>query len=217
MKTAIFVDVAFVIGRLRQHFNDDHHHAIRMTENIMQLALKHLQADDELYRIYCYDGLPIDKKVHKPISREMVDLSKSKEALFRKELHSLLNREAKTQLRMSELSIGSDIWRLKNGVIKELMWSKKQWYDLTDNDFVLDTHQKGLGVQLGADLMNLALKNQVDKIVLITNDESIRLIADKVRHEGVHLVLDVMQKNVDEKWFEHVDECWTTFHPKKRY
>lgn len=219
MKTAIFIDTAFVIGRLRQYLpKDDYYHAPKMVENIIQLVLKHAQHfDDELYRIYFYDCPPITKKVHKPISRELMDLSKSQEALFRHELRQALNRQPKTQLRLGQLSISQDVWRLKTGVAKSLLWGKKQWYDLTDEDFCLDIHQKGVSMQVGADMMALALKHQVDKMVVMTHDEDLALIANRVRDEGVQLVLDSMQKPISDDLFGSIDELWTTFHPKKRY
>lgn len=219
MKTAIFIDTAFVVGRLRQYLpKDDYYHASKMVENIIQMVLKHAQhTEGELYRLYFYDCPPITKKVHKPISRELLDLSKSQEALFRNELHQLLDKQPKTQLRLGQLSISQDVWQLKAGVIKSLLWSKKQWYDLTDEDFCLGIHQKGVGIQMGADMMALALKHQVDKMVVISSDDEFALIADKVRYEGIQLVLDTMHKHVSETVFLHIDELWTTFHPKKRY
>lgn len=223
MKTAIFIDTAFLIQRLRQYLpQDEHYHAQKIAESAINLALKHTQyhqnsISDELYRIYFYDCPPIDKKVHKPISRELLDLSKTKEAIFRRELHQLLQKQPKTLLRLGELSVGQDIWRLKTGVAKDLLWGKRQWYDLTDGEFVLDLHQKGVGIQMGADLMSLTLKKQVDKVVIVSNDDEFTLVADSVRYEGVHLVLDSMHKTVHESVFGHIDELWTTFTPKKRY
>lgn len=219
MSIAIFIDTAFVIGRLRHHLSpEDYYHASKMVESIITMVSKHVQhSEDELYRMYFYDCPPITKKVHKPISRELTDLSKSQEALFRHELHQLLNKQPKTQLRLGELSIGQDVWRLKLGVAKSLFWGKKQWYDLTDEDFCLDVHQKGLGIQMGADMMGLALKNQVDKMVVVSGDDEFALIANKIRHEGMQLVLDSMQKSIPEELFGCIDELWTTFNPKKRY
>lgn len=49
----------------------------------------------DLYRIFFYDCPPLEKKLQNPISKRGVDFSKSREAIFRLELHDQLRDKRK--------------------------------------------------------------------------------------------------------------------------
>ena len=97
MTTAVFIDGAFFVKRLRHYLPKNEHHNAKKISNIaMGMALKHLRlrsnndTEDDLYRVFFYDCLPLEKKMHCPITKKPYDLSKSDEAIFRRELHGRL-------------------------------------------------------------------------------------------------------------------------------
>lgn len=81
MKTAILIDGAFFIKRIRK-----------------------IEKPSELYRIFFYDCIPFEKKMHNPISLRSIDFAKTDEAIFRHELHQELKSKRKLALHLGKLS-----------------------------------------------------------------------------------------------------------------
>lgn len=223
MTTAVFIDGAFFIKRLRHYLPaTEHYNAQKMANVAMGMALEHLklrnqskQADD-LYRVFFYDCPPLEKKMHYPISKKALDLSKSDEAKFRKELHKELIKKCKFALRLGRLAdYGSD-WKLKPDIQKDLLKGKKQWQDLKDDDFALNVAQKGVDMPIGVDIATVSLKMQANRIVLIAGDADFVPAAKLARHEGVDFILDAMHQPISDDLFEHIDGLWTTYHAKQK-
>ena len=57
-----------------------------VANHLYTMAMKHVGKSNTLYRIFYYDCLPIDKKVHNPVSKKLFDFSKTDEYKFRTEL-----------------------------------------------------------------------------------------------------------------------------------
>lgn len=224
MTTAIFVDGAFFVKRLRHYMPEEYHYnAERFAGIAMRMALKHLKlrqgkqpANDDLYRIFFYDCPPLEKKMHRPISKMALDLSKSDEAVFRRALHKELVKKRKFALRLGRLADYSSNWKLKNRVQQELLKGKKQWHDLNDDDFALDVTQKGVDMRIGVDIATVALKKQANRIVLIAGDADFVPAAKLARREGVDFILDAMHQPISDDLFEHIDGLWTTYRPKQK-
>ena len=108
---------------------------------------------------------------------------------------------------------GSD-WRLKPSTQKQLLQHKRQWQDLTDDDFTLNVVQKGVDMRIGVDISTVALKKQANRIVLIAGDADFVPAAKLARREGVDFILDAMHQPISDDLFEHIDGLWTTNYPK---
>jgi len=148
MPTAVLVDGAFFIKRFRRIEPQNAFNAERAADLVHRWATAHLlnktltrptgpirelrqRARKELYRIFFYDCPPLDTKQHNPISKKAVDFSRSREAAFRKELHSRLRSKRKLALRLGHLS--KDVrWTIKPAKIAELLKGKIQMTDLMD-------------------------------------------------------------------------------------
>ncbi|MBR0128576.1 MAG: NYN domain-containing protein, partial [Neisseriaceae bacterium] len=108
MKVAVLIDGAFFIKRVRTlNLCSDLYNATQFADLAFHFSICHLQENNkkhDLYRIFFYDCSPFDKKMHNPISGKSVDFSKSKEAIFRHELHNQLKRKRKLALRLGKLS-----------------------------------------------------------------------------------------------------------------
>lgn len=223
MTTAIFIDGAFFVKRLRHYLpTTEHYHAKKMAGVAMDMALKHLKLrnqskqTDDLYRVFFYDCPPLEKKMHRPISKMALDLSKSDEAVFRRALHKELVKKRKFALRLGRLADYSSNWKLKNRVQQELLKGKKQWHDLNDDDFTLNVTQKGVDMRIGVDIATVALKRQANRIVLIAGDADFVPAAKLARREGVDFILDAMYQLISDDLFEHIDGLWTTYRPKQK-
>ncbi|WFF38413.1 NYN domain-containing protein [Moraxella nasibovis] len=223
MTTAVFIDGAFFVKRLRHYLSDaDHYNAKKMADIAMGMALEHLKLrnqskeTDDLYRVFFYDCPPLEKKMHRPVSGKALDLSKSDEAIFRKELHKELIKKRKFALRLGRLAdYGSD-WKLKPEVQKALLKGKKQWQTLKDDDFSLNVTQKGVDMRIGVDIATVSLKMQASRIVLIAGDADFVPAAKLARREGVDFILDAMHQPISDDLFEHIDGLWTTYHANQR-
>jgi uncharacterized LabA/DUF88 family protein len=225
MPTAVLVDGAYFIKRFRRIEPQNAYNAERAADLVHRWATAHLsklvprvngQGQEaqqrhrkELYRIFFYDCPPLDTKQHNPISKKAVDFSKSKEALFRKELHSRLRSKRKVALRLGHLS--KDVkWTIKPAKIADLLKGKIQIADLTEDDVSMDTRQKGVDMRIGVDVASLSFKKQVDQIVLFAGDADFVPAAKMARREGIDFILDPMWQSIPDGLMEHIDGLRST-------
>ncbi|CAH0136291.1 NYN domain-containing protein [Pseudomonas mediterranea] len=224
MPTAVLVDGAYFIKRFRKIEPQNAYNAERAADLVHRWATAHLskltprpngQAQEqqrhrkELYRIFFYDCPPLDTKQHNPISKKAVDFSKSKEALFRKELHARLRSKRKVALRLGHLS--KDVkWTIKPAKIADLLKGKIQIADLTEHDVSMETRQKGVDMRIGVDVASLSFKKQVDQIVLFAGDADFVPAAKMARREGIDFILDPMWQSIPDGLMEHIDGLRST-------
>ena len=209
MKVAVLIDGAFFVKRVRAlKLCNDPYNAKRFADLAFRFAICHLKKDkkiqqnnNELYRIFFYDCSPFDKRMHNPVSGKSIDFGKSKEALFRNELHNQLKRKRKLALRLGKLS------DIANWTIKP------QTVQITEDDAIIDTKQKGVDMRIGIDITSIALKKQAKKIVLIAGDSDFVPAAKLARREGIDFILDPMWNPISSDLFEHIDGL-KTYCPK---
>ncbi|UTV55186.1 NYN domain-containing protein [Burkholderia arboris] len=217
MPTAVLIDGAYFIKRFRYIEPHNSYDAKRASEQAFRWAVAHLvegrtngqQRKHELYRIFFYDCPPIANKLHNPITKKLVDFSKSKEALFRLELHELLRQKRKVALRLGHLA-GDAQWTLKGPVVQELLKGKKKLDDVSESDVIPSVRQKGVDMRIGIDIASLSIKKQVDQIVLIAGDADFVPAAKLARREGVDFVLDPMWQSIPAGLNEHIDGLRST-------
>lgn len=211
MPTAILVDGGFFLKRYRTIFADTWLGltAKQVADEFHKTLVKHLQDKNgkqvrDLYRILYYDCPPLTKKLHKPISKQSYDAGKTREALFRLEFFEELRRLRKVALRLGHLADHTG-WRIKADSQKELLSGAREVSSLVDNDFEIETRQKGVDMKIGVDIASLAFKRQVDQIILVAGDGDFVPAAKLARREGIDFVLDPMWANVPDDLHEHVD------------
>lgn len=219
MATAILIDGAYFIKRFRSL---EPHNALdpkRAAEQAVRWSLAHLSQKvgrnkeirirSDLYRIFFYDCPPVEKKMHRAISKKSIDYSKSEEATFRLALHEQLRQKRKVALRLGHLS--PDVtWTLKPEVIQQLLKKQITVDDLSDESTILNVRQKGVDMRIGIDITSIALKKQATQIVLIAGDADFVPAAKLARREGIDFVLDPMWKTVPMTLNEHVDGIRST-------
>lgn len=210
MKTAILIDGAFFIKRVRSlGLSQNPHDAKRIADLAFRYSMLHLKykingTDQmvDLYRIFFYDCVPFEKKMHNPVSHRAIDFSKTPEAIFRRNLHTELKKKRKLALRLGKLS-DNTAWILKPQVMKNLL--KNPSTQITENDVVLDVKQKGVDMRIGLDISSITLKKQADKIILFSGDSDFVPAAKLARREGIDFILDPMWNHVPPDLMEHID------------
>lgn len=203
-RTAIMIDGGFF---LKRYFDIKKDHSYDVSKIIKFLRLHvnlHVPSEDHLYRVFYYDCIPSEKKVHNPITKKAIDFKKTDLYKFKMDLFEQLKKERKFALRMGELE-DNDGWHLKYPVLKELVSGKKEVKDLAESDVTYSINQKGVDMRLGLDIASLSLKRFVDRIVLISGDSDFVPAAKLARREGIDFILDPMWSWVKPSLFEHID------------
>lgn len=206
--TAVMVDVGFYLTRARRIFGQQSPE--EAARRLHQLALNHLNDDKgrrvaRLYRIFVYDAPPTTWKGHTPIGKKAIDLGQSEVAKWRNTFHETLRGLRKVALRMGEILTSQVRWQLKPEALKDLTQGRKRWEELTDNDFQLDLHQKGVDMRLGLDIASLAYQRTINQIVLISGDADFVPAAKLARRLGIDFILDPMWATIRPDLYEHID------------
>lgn len=144
----------------------------------------------DLYRIFFYDCPPITKRTQLPVSKRAIDFNQTETARLRLALHEELRTTRKVALRLGRLNekVG---WRAKSDALERWIATPDS-IKLTDDDFEIDTVQKGVDMRLGLDVASMAFKKQVDQIILVAGDADFVPAVKLARREGIDVVLDPM-------------------------
>ena len=214
MSTAILVDTAFFLKRMRHVYNIDFRNPEQVANTLYSMCHAHVP-DSELYRILVYDCEPLSKKSQHPITKEPVDFSQLPGANFRREFHACLKRKRKVALRLGYLS--GHNWAIKSKATKRLLNRRISIEDLEHADVQFDIGQKGVDIKIGLDIASLAYKKMVKQIVLVSGDGDFVPAAKLARREGIDVVLDPMWAHIHDALHEHIDGLKSTSpNPKNR-
>lgn len=234
MATAILVDGAFFLRRFKacfpDHIPDDPasvaqglgllaywHLALRigpaqLTEKIARYQTQ-LAEQPEFYRLFFYDCPPLTKRMHTPIGKRSITFADTDDAVFRKAFHKEIQKQRKVAIRLGRLNDTAK-WKLKAEAAERLIKDPSS-FKASDDDFQIDTIQKGVDMRLGLDVASLAFKKQVDQIVIVAADADFVPAAKLARREGIDVVLDCMgATNAASDLVEHVDGVRNCFLPK---
>ena len=116
-----------------------------------------------------------------------------------------LKSKRKFALRMGRLSSNDSGYIMKPETTKALFSGKLNFSEITEKDFKLDIKQKTMDMKLGTDITSMALKKQVDQIILIAGDSDFVPAAKLARREGVDFILDPMGQSINDDLNEHID------------
>ena len=202
------VDGSFFIKRYRSINKIKRLDPQRTAKDLWEMCLKHLkQAKGEvydLYRIFYYDCLPYDKKQHNPVTGKAVDFSKTDQYKFQIQFLEELKRKRKVALRLGILE-DRKRWIIRPNKTKELLAGKISVKDLMEDDVVFDFVQKRVDIKIGLDIASMAIKKQVDQIILISGDSDFVPASKLARREGIDFILDPMWNPIKPHLFEHID------------
>ncbi len=207
-RTAILVDGGFFLKRYRSIHKIDKLDPVQTAHDLWEMCLRHLtQAKKEpfdLYRIFYYDCLPYNKKQHNPITGKAIDFSKTEQYNFQMQFLNELKKKRKVALRLGVLE-DKKRWIIKPSKTKDLLSRKITIDDLTEDDVLFDFEQKRVDIKIGLDIASMALKKQVDQIILISGDSDFVPASKLARREGIDFLLDPMWNPIKPHLFEHID------------
>lgn len=216
MPTAIVVDGAYFLRRFRNRYPSlDPNSPVEVCLGVMWLAATHIAARDSFspsdylkddgegkrflfdwaetpafYRLFFYDCPPLAKRTQLPISKRGLDLGRTETAKARTAIHNQLLTIRKVALRLGRLNEKFG-WRVKPEAASRWISSMDE-IKPSDDDFEIDTVQKGVDMRLGLDVASMAFKRQVDQIVLVAGDADFVPAVKLARREGIDVVLDPM-------------------------
>ncbi len=181
------------------------------------MCIKHLYhrkgEKSDLYRIFYYDCLPYDKKQHNPLTGKAIDFSKTDTHKFQLAFFEELRKKRKVALHLGILEDGNR-WTIKPDKTKELLKGLITVKDLSEDDILFDLSQKMVDMKIGIDIASIALKKQVDQIILISGDSDFVPAAKLARREGIDFLLDPMWNPIKAHLFEHIDGLHSTLKHK---
>jgi len=209
MPTAILVDGEFFLKRARKVY------PARFLSNPQETAKtlytmvhKHVENED-LYRIFYYDCIPLLKKAHNPVTKKSIDFSKTRSCVFKLEFLEELKKLRKVAIRLGILADWGG-WEIQPSKQKALLNKEITVDDLTEKDVYYDVIQKGVDIKIGLDIASLAYKKLVKKIVLISGDSDFVPAAKLARREGIDFILDPMWNHINTELHEHIDGLKST-------
>ncbi len=217
IRVAVLIDGGFFIKRYNNLYNKDRSRTPEeVVEHLYTLAHSHCGRKNHLYRIFYYDCLPFDKRVHNPIDNKCIVFGNTPEAAFRNHFFDLLKRKRKVALRLGYLK-DSGNWKINADKTKQLLKGTIGVKDLVPGDVTYELTQKSIDMKIGVDIASLSLKRFVDRIILISGDADFVPAAKLARREGIDFILNPMKAHVDNSLFEHIDglECPQVYTKKK--
>lgn len=229
LKTAILVDGGFYRRRAQIMLGEKT--AAERAEELSSYCLRHLytyhnhnkekhtknKRISDLYRIFYYDCLPMEKKVFHPFLQKQIDYAKSDLYTWMHAFIDELKRKRKFALRLGKLADEQAHFSIRPDIIKKLCNGHMQFDELQSQNFMLEVDQKGVDMKIGLDISSLAYKKQVDQIVLISGDSDFVPAAKLARREGIDFILDALYSPIKPDLFEHIDglqTCDNRFKPK---
>ncbi|MBR1561614.1 MAG: NYN domain-containing protein [Ruminococcus sp.] len=204
--TAIMVDGGFYRKRAFYHWGDKDPKA--RADELFDFCMSLLRDKHEqrnLYRIFYYDCPPVSKMVYNPITKKSDNLEKSAEYTWTNKFFQELRHRRKMALRLGRLSDNALQYNLKYDSFKKLINGSISLNELTQNDIELNIEQKGVDMRIGIDISSLAIKRQVDQIILISGDSDFVPAAKHARREGIDFILVPMGATIKPDLHEHID------------
>ena len=204
-KTAILIDGGFFLKRYNSLYNRaNNHNAVAVAKNICSAARKHVSDGYDLHKIFYYDCFPFNKRIHNPISKKIVDFIETDVYKLRLELFEELKKKRKVVLRLGHIK-DSGNWQIYPSKVRALLKNEISLADIKESDIFYEMRQKGIDMKISVDIASLALKKQVNQIVLISGDEDFVPASKLARREGIDFILDPLWNHIDPNLFEHID------------
>lgn len=200
-KVAIIVDGQFLMHRIKDALNETKY----PTADEISLLLNDLakNTDEEVYRIFFYQGEHSKQKTEKPISKTEVEFKDSEIAKYSTELLATLSKKELMAVRVGDTRFRG--WKLKKWVQNKFITSQFN-EKLSDDHFTPEFQQKGVDIKIGLDVAWLASKRLVDRIILVTGDSDFVPAIKFARREGLQVViLKIGPKKIHETLEIHSD------------
>lgn len=220
-KVAILIDGGFFLKRLNSLCKEEERgNADYIVKMIQILCTGHAaRLEQQIYRVFYYDCPPYDRGLHNPLTKRYVNFEKTPQYIFKMQLFDRLRNMRKIALRLGRINLDSaSSWQIKTDKVKELLDKKITVDDLNpETDILPSLRQKQVDIKIGVDITSMALKHQVETMVLVAGDGDFVPASKLARREGIDFILDPMWARINPDLKEHVDGINTVlFAPKKQ-
>ena len=188
-KTYILIDGGAIRHFLRARRL--HHRGEEGASNYEKIALRATRGDEEdLQKILYYDAGLYEGPATLPISRKKTQFSPKDKTL------EILGRKNLFAVRRGNLKIHG--WLRKD--------DRKNFEDLTDDDYRPNFVQKGVDMRIGLDMAILAERRLIDRLILITGDTDMIPAMKHCRTQAIQIVLFVFpEMGISHEMRQHSD------------
>ncbi|MBK3719083.1 NYN domain-containing protein [Staphylococcus arlettae] len=202
-KVAIIVDGQFLLHRIRDAQSSTQYPNLEDQYNFLTNLIN--SNDEELFRIFYYQGSPNKQTVDKPISKEKINFSESQINKYSSNLITELSNKDFVAMRLGDTFFRG--WKLKNPVLEKIRKGIiKDTSKLTDDDFTPDFQQKGVDIKIGLDVAWLSNNNIVDRIYMVTGDADFIPALKQARRDGIQIKLvKIGTKKINNDLLKHSD------------
>ncbi len=194
---AILIDAGFAKTKLGTRENpakaEDFEFLVRQIRNHSYLS------DKYLYRVYYYDSPPFSKTKQRPLDGGPHNFATDPLTIHNRKLLNELKTIDHFALRMGEVRFRG--WELNQ---KQLPKGVKE-HSITADDLRPSLQQKGVDMRIGLDIASLALKQQVNTLVLVAGDSDFVPPMKFARREGVQFAIVTFGHDVHSDLLEHAD------------
>lgn len=202
-KVAIIVDGQFLLHRIRDAQSSTQYPNLEDQYNFLTNLIN--SNDEELFRIFYYQGSPNKQTVDKPISKDKINFSESQINKYSSNLITELSNKDFVAMRLGDTFFRG--WKLKNPVLEKIRKGIiKDTSKLTDDDFTPDFQQKGVDIKIGLDVAWLSNNNIVDRIYMVTGDADFIPALKQARRDGIQIKLvKIGTKKIKNDLLKHSD------------
>lgn len=202
-KVAITVDGQFLLHRIRDAQSSTQYPNLEDQYNFLTNLIN--SNDEELFRIFYYQGSPNKQTVDKPISKDKINFSESQINKYSSNLITELSNKDFVAMRLGDTFFRG--WKLKNPVLEKIRKGIiKDTSKLTDDDFTPDFQQKGVDIKIGLDVAWLSNNNIVDRIYMVTGDADFIPALKQARRDGIQIKLvKIGTKKINNDLLKHSD------------
>lgn len=209
--TAILVNGNFFMKKYSEvYYRGINHTPLEVSRNFYIICHNHLGRYDYLHQILFYDCEPPEGNVGGTPVDLKADSGSTKQSDSRDELHAALKKCRQVTLKLSYYNDP------KNRIIRpgETGNSPTHVRPLSshkEEGMIQAIRERSISKKIERDIIFLAFKGLVKKIVLISSGDYGFVSAAKIaREKGVEFVLDSMWDPIDDTILEHIDSLRTT-------
>ncbi len=177
--------------------------------------------EEEPFRIFYYDAFPYDRKVTNPVDGKVADFGGSSTFAYATKLFDELGQMDLVALRRGMLKPRG--WTLTDTYVKNAIAATqgnppaKAPPVLDSKDVFFSLEQKGVDMRIGIDVATLAIKRQVERIILLSGDTDMIPAMKLARREGVQVVVvEVGGTRISKELIEDAD-FRRHIHPKLEF
>ena len=196
-KFAILIDGGFAKVRLGSRENPV---SSADFKRLVERICKHpFLIDKYLHRVYFYDAPPFAKSRSLPLGGGRRDFQSEPLTQHNQKLHRELTELAYFAVRLGETRFRGWVFDSKG------IPPGTNEHTITAADFRPSIQQKGVDMRIGLDIASLALKAQVEVVVLVNGDSDFVPPMKFARREGLQFALVALGHAVNPDLLEHAD------------